>query len=128
MNYLKNYNLFLESNINMYGYHITNKKNLPSIFKNGLLPNKPTDYGVEGDVEGIYLFKSIEDTQNALMNWLGERIEEWEEKTGETYEEVCLKIDMSNLHYMDYFDSAGFEWTVIVPIPPENIVEVIEKI
>lgn len=51
----------------LLGYHVTSKRNLRSIMKKGLVPHVPEDYGEHGDVEGVYLFKSLDDTRTALM-------------------------------------------------------------
>lgn len=75
MKYLKK---FENINKKIIGYHVTNQSNLKKIMKNGLEPRVPEDFGESGDVKGVYLFKSIDDCENALMNWFGERIEEWE--------------------------------------------------
>lgn len=109
----------------LLGYHVTSKRNLRSIMKKGLLPHVPEDYGERGDVEGVYLFKSLDDTRNALYNWFGERIEEIEEETGRPYNEVCLEVDITGL---DLYDSVEYEWTCLEVIPPERILRVIDPI
>lgn len=108
-----------------FAYHVTRRKNLPSIKKKGLEPRVPKDYGTSGDIKGVYLFKTIEDTQNALYNWLGERIEEWEEENDKEYDEVVLKINIDGLE-QDLIDSVEYEWTCLVNIEPSRIVDVIE--
>lgn len=108
-----------------YGYHVTSSKNLESILKNGLIPGVPEDYGIHGDIEGVYLFKAYEDMENALYNWLGERIEEIEEETGERYDERCLKVDISGLDgYKN--DSVEYEWVITTVIEPSRIVSCIK--
>lgn len=108
-----------------FGYHVTNHKNIPSIMKKGLEPRVPEDFGIDGDEIGVYLFKSKDDMETALMNWMGERIEEWEEEHGEKYQEVALKIDLSKLNPENIKDSVGFEWIVKETIPPEAIIDVL---
>ena len=108
-----------------FAYHVTNRKNLKSIMKRGLEPRVPHDYGNNGDTKGVYLFKTIDDTKNALYNWLGERIEEWEEETGKVYDEVVLKINIDGLEE-HLIDSVEYEWTCLVVIEPSRIVEVLE--
>mgnify|MGYP003403202480 CR=1 FL=1 len=61
---------------NSFYYHITKKKNITKIKNGGLKIRKPKD--MEDEV-GIYLFKSRESAEEALMNWLGERFDEEEE-------------------------------------------------
>jgi hypothetical protein len=102
-------------------YHVTRRKNLPSIFSNGLEARVPEDYGDAGDTKAVYLFKTIEDAKNALYQWMGERIEDWEEETGEEYDEVLLQVDLSKIDPFDIMDSVDYEWTVITDIPPEAI-------
>ena len=48
----------------------------------------------DGDEIGVYCFPSIEDTENALMNWLGERIEEWEDENDKEYNEGTWNRDI----------------------------------
>ena len=111
---------------NLTAYHMTNKKHIPFIEKNGLLPKTPGDHQW-GDERGIYLFKTVEDLENAWTNWLGDRIEEWEDESGETYTERILKINLSGLE--PYLESdVDYEWRCTVPIEPERIVSVIDPI
>lgn len=107
----------------LLGYHVTSKRNIKSIMKKGLVPHVPEDYGTDGDIEGVYLFKSIEDTRNALYNWFGERIEEIEEETGRDYNEVCLEVDLTDMEG-SLIDSVEYEWTCVDVIPPERILRV----
>lgn len=120
---------YLNENVDLnepkFAYHVTRRKNLTSIKKKGLEPRIPIDYGTDGDVKGVYLFKTIEDTQNALYNWLGERIEEWEEENDKEYDEVVLKININGLEE-HLIDSVEYEWTCLVNIEPSRIVDVIE--
>ena len=99
-------------------YHVTSKSNLLSIMRDGLHPNIPQDFGKNGDLCGVYLFKSYEDCECALLNWFGERIDDIEDETGVKYEEIILEIDASGL---DLFDSAGFEYTCLEKIMPNRI-------
>lgn len=93
--------------------------------KRGLETRIPEDYGEYGDVKAVYLFKTLDDTRNALFNWLGERIEEIEEETGKDYNEVVLKINISGLE--EYLiDSVEYEWICMVNIEPSRIVDSFE--
>lgn len=111
---------------NQFAYHVTRRENLPSIYKRGLLPRVPEDFGLVGDKKGIYLFKKYDDMENAFYNWLGMWIEDWEETHGEDYDEVALKIDMSKIYPESIEDSVDYEWIVTETIPPEAIIKVIE--
>ena len=112
-------------NFKGFAYHVTRRKNLNLIKKKGLEPRIPKDYGISGDVKGVYLFKTIEDTQNSLSNWFGERIEEWEEENDKEYDEVVLKINITGLED-SLIDSVEYEWTCLAIIEPSRIIEVIE--
>lgn len=74
-NLLSKPTLYCESIGRKY-YHITPAKNVSKILKNGLDPKKPQDYD---DEEGVYLFKTKDDVEDAMMNWLGDKFDEDEE-------------------------------------------------
>jgi len=124
---VSNFKQFINENINEsnFAYHVTRRENLISIRDKGIEPRIPIDYGDDGDVMGVYLFKTIEDTENALYNWLGERIEEWEEENDDEYDEIVLKIDINGLEE-NLIDSVEYEWTCLVNIDPSRILDVIE--
>lgn len=120
MHYILEYNEFYEINTSDFAYHVTSKNNLKSIMENGLEPRVPKDYGSDGDIKGVYLFKTRDDVENALYNWLGERIDEIEEESGEDYNEIILKINIKGLE--DYLiDSVEYEWTCTTTIDPNRI-------
>lgn len=110
-----------ESHNSIIGYHITFKHLLPIIKQEGLKPQVPTD--MEEDYEAVYLFKSIDDAKNALMNWLGERIEEMEEELDMPLEEVCLEVDLTGLEIVD---SVEYEWACLELITPDRIISTFE--
>lgn len=102
-----------------YGYHVTSKNNLQSIYRNGLIPNIPPDS--PGEINAIFLFKTKEDAKMALYQWLGERIDDFEEETGIPYEEVLLTIDLSGLE--EYLiDTVEYEWACLIKISPDRII------
>ena len=103
-------------------YHVTSKRYLSKIRKNGLIPKTPKDCGEDGDEVGIYCFPSMEDVENSLMNWLGERIEEWEEDNDKEYQEIVLVLDISGLKIKENHD-VGYEIIVKEPISPDRIVD-----
>ena len=123
---IRKFQIFIKENNNsnkLLGYHITRRLNIDSIKENGLLPKVPEDFGEDGDIEGVYLFKTYDDAQTALYQWLGERIDDWEEKTGEEYDEVCLVVDLSGLE--EYLiNSVEYEWICTVKIDPERILKI----
>lgn len=104
------------------GYHVTSRKKLKNILDHGLKTRIPEDYGDSGDIKGIYLFKTLDDVENALSNWLGERINEIEEESGEPYDEVILKINLTDLEEF-LIDSVEYEWICIVPIGKNRILK-----
>lgn len=106
----------------MKGYHVTRRKNLDSIMEYGLIPNVPKDME---DLNAVYLFKTFEDAENALYNWLGQRIEEWEEENGEEYDEICLEVDLSD-HVSSIIDTVEYEWACMDLIQPNKIINLIE--
>ena len=91
-------------------YHITRSENVPLIMKGGLIPSKPDDMQ---DVEGIYLFKSVIDAEDALMNWLGDRFGEEEKLT-------LLKVDPRGVGEVDN-SAAGYEVVSTSKIDPQFI-------
>ena len=98
-------------------YHVTRKRNLPTIKKYGILPSDKfvgmTDFGAV-----VFLFNKKEDMEDAMMNWMGDRFSDDEEL-------VLLTINPKNI---DLFPSdAGFEVITDQIIPWKNIVK-IEKI
>ena len=60
----------LFENTGDYVYHLTKLSNLDSIKKHGLRPAIPVDMDTEE--EGVYLFKTEEDAEDALQNWYGD--------------------------------------------------------
>ncbi len=124
------YNVILESNgeEKLLGYHITRRKNLNKIRKTGLIPKVPKDYGESGDEKAVYLFISLEEAKNALYNWLGERIEEWEEEHEQDYDEVCLVVDVTGLTQKQITEEGTYFYEMIVreKIDPSRILEILE--
>jgi hypothetical protein len=122
---MKHLKLFEEFNDKrIIGYHVTNQSNLKRILKTGLEPRVPEDFGEKGDVKGVYLFKTASDTDNALSNWFGERIEEWEEEHDKEFKECILVVDLTGL---DLYNSVEFEWTCLEHISPDRIIQVIKN-
>jgi len=97
------------NNLNIV-YHISRKSDLPNILKNGLIAKKPVDMN---DKKGIYLFPSKDDVENALVNWLGDRLE--------NIPIVLLTIDTNglNIHKGD----VEYEMISYNRIPPKNIIK-----
>lgn len=68
-------------------FHISSVKNLVRIKQKGLIPSIPKDMV---DDKAIYLFKTKDDAEQALMNWLGDRFNDDDEV-------VLLTIDITGL-------------------------------
>ena len=121
---IKKFSLFINENNNIdkvLGYHITRKRNLRSIKKYGIEPRVPEDFGENGDDKAVYLFKSKDDARTSLLQWMGDRIDEWEEETGKKYKERLLTVDLTGLNIVD---TVEFEWMCIDTINPERILKI----
>ena len=94
-------------------FHLTKKSNVPSIKTHGLKPAIPTDMPTEE--EGVYLFKTKQNAEEALMNWYGDRYQDDEEV-------VLLTIDISNLRLFGTL--ADYEYVSYEQIPPSNIIKI----
>ena len=58
-------------------YHVASSKNYAGIFHNGLIPNIGEFSQKGGEAEPfIYMFTSIEEAENGIMNWLGDEFED----------------------------------------------------
>jgi len=109
----------------LFGWHVTRRSNIPSIVEQGLIPKIPEDYGKHGDTKAVYLFKTPDDASTAMSQWMGDRIEDWEEEHDEEYDEIVLKVDLTGFE-KDLHDTVEFEWTCLRTIPPERIISVHE--
>lgn len=85
-------------------FHITPTKNLPQIFQTGLVPAKgPRSIKMNEQHNAVYLFPTLDDAENAWMNWLGEELED----DGEVAL-LEVKLPANAL----FIDSAGYELAV----------------
>jgi hypothetical protein len=58
-------------------YHVTTKRNSKKVFVDGLSPRKGARSKEFGELESaVYLFTSIEDAEDAVVNWLGDEFPE----------------------------------------------------
>lgn len=69
----------------MIYYHITRKINVKKILKEGLIPKIGARSKKLKEPKGVFLFTSLSDAENAVMNWLGDEF-------GEDTALSCLKI------------------------------------
>lgn len=58
-------------------YHVTLASNLPSILERGLIPAVgPRSAAFGEEKPAVYFFRSLDDVEDALVNWLGEEFDE----------------------------------------------------
>lgn len=109
----------LTDNVSRTFYHVTLYDNVKSILTQGLIPKSGTRSEVMGD-HGIFMFPSIDDMNNALMNWLGE---EYEEKYGEGVDLAALSITLPNNFPAapTFTGDSSWEWSTQEPIPAKYI-------
>ena len=94
-------------------YHVTPTKNLRSIMKNGLRPQiGDRSAKLHGEENGIFLFPTLDDVEDAVSNWLGDEFDEDEDLT-------LLAIDVSGLPLVD--SNAGYEKIAKTAISPDRI-------
>lgn len=99
-------------------YHVTLKENYEKIKNEGLVPSIGTlSQLAEENVARVYLFPSLEDMENALLNWLGEQIND---EYGEDVECCSLKIDLPDTFPIS-FGEIEYEVYSYDTIPPQYI-------
>lgn len=111
-----------ESTHGKYAYHVTRRENWDSIKQKGLIPSVPEDF--EEDYEAVYLFPTRQDAETALGQWLGDRIDEWEEENDEDYDEIVFKVDISEVNPQNIIQDVEYELVVLEPIPPNKILSI----
>lgn len=100
-------------------FHITPRQNVPTIMLDGLLAKiGPRSLELGEPVPAVYLFRTIEDAENALSNWLGEAFDEDEVLS---LLGVTLPEDIPE-------DPMSFEYCVYRDIPGERIVILVEDL
>ena len=108
--------ILFEMSNNNFVYHLTKLSNLDNIKREGLKPSVPSDMTTED--EGVYVFKTEEDAEDALQNWYGDRYSEDDE-----FAILTIKTDGLRL----FSTLADYEYVSYETIPPSNIVKA-EKI
>ena len=94
-------------------YHVTLKSLEAKIMEEGLLPKIGERSSlIKEKTPAVYLFKTREGLENALMNWLGEELPEDEELL---YLEVTLPEEFINS------DPNSFEIRCFDPIPTKYL-------
>ena len=95
-------------------YHVTPTRNLRSIMKNGLRPQiGDRSSQLDGEVEGIFLFPSLNDVEAAVSSWLGDEFDEDEELS-------LLAVDITGLED-NIVQGADYETIVNTTISPDRI-------
>lgn len=97
-------------------YHVTNSKNIRSIKKNGLLPNKNSEMN---DAYGVYMFKNKNDLEDALANWLGDKFYDENEEDNI----IILTIDPKKINSILYSE-VDYEVYTKESILPEAIIKI----
>lgn len=94
-------------------YHVTKEDNWPSIKQNGLAASIGERSAKMSEDEGIFLFGSWDDLENAVMNWLGDEFEE--------DSLIAIKIKLPLSFPIKHNANAAFEYITKKNIPPEYI-------
>ena len=92
-------------------YHVTPKRNLKYIMKEGLTPQIESNSSSYGETEErLYFFPTVVDAEDAAMNWLGDQYED----------EILalLEVDITGISM-----KKDVEWELYTnqPISPERI-------
>lgn len=105
----------LESINTLTMFHITPSRNLSSIMKYGLQPNNIKRGKFAADNEpAIYLFKTVEDAEDGVMNWLGDLYDETERLAL-----LSVKVDSASIKQDPELELSAY--ITRTPIAPENI-------
>ena len=100
-------------------FHVTPKENIKSILKSGLIPKIGyRSQKINEDVPAVYLFTTIEECHNALLNWLGEEFEDVDEL-------LILEVDIDDTYIeLDNNGDIFFEIVVTKTVGVEKIKEI----
>ena len=99
-------------------FHVTPTSNIYRILRDGLKPRTGERAGVMEQEDGIYLFKTREDADDAVTNWLGD---EFEDRERLALLEVTIPPDAKVIP-----STADYEIVVGTPIP-SKFIKVISK-
>lgn len=100
-------------------FHVTPIQNVPSIMKNGLIPQIGERSGAQGEeIPAVYLFPTKDDMDNALSNWLGD----WFEDTyGPDVELAIIRVSLPKSVFVHYTFDVSYECYVTEPISPKQM-------
>lgn len=101
-------------------YHVSLRKNESSIMTHGLKVSiGDLSSSIGESIPAIYLFNELDDMNNALMNWLGEELDE---RYGEDCPIVIFKITYPHsVSWINKKDPDMYETIQYDDIPPEYI-------
>lgn len=103
-------------------YHVTPSHNLQSILEDGLTPLIGPRSMQLGEAQArVYLFRSLDDVETALMNWMADAFDENEEL-------VVIEIDPDehdSKHLIDFENQ--FEIVSLAAIEPSCICRVLDE-
>lgn len=98
---------------NQVFFHVTPARNLKRLMTQGLIPKiGPRSRRIREAVPGIYLFYSVDDAEEAVMNWLGDQF-------GEDTILALLRVEVPPDHARTV--GAGYEVILTAPVPPQNL-------
>lgn len=99
-------------------YHVTLYDNLKSIIKDGLIPKiGPLSKLNNENIPRIYLFSDYNSMEDAMMNWLGDNLENiYGENKTYSYLEIKLPNDFDLIE-----NNADYEVCTSERIPPDYI-------
>lgn len=98
-------------------FHSTPKANWDGIQREGLVPQiGPRSEVIESE-SLVFMFKSEDDLDNALINWFGELFEDEDDD----FELVTMKITLPDDFEILFDENVGYECMSKKPIPPEFI-------
>jgi hypothetical protein len=93
-------------------YHVTPTRNLPKIMQQGLVPKiGPRARHMREPIKGIYLFRSTDDAESGVMNWLGDYF-------GDDTRLALLAVKVPP--GATEATGAGFETVLTEPVPPDR--------
>lgn len=96
------------------GFHVTTAAALPSILGTGLEPRiGPRSIDLGENVPAIYLFETLSDVEQGLMNWMADAFDEDDEL-------VVLEIDLTGIESQQA--DGQFEIVTSQRIGPEKII------
>lgn len=105
----------------MIGYHVCLSESLSGILAEGLRPRIGSrSQQLDELTPGIFLFPDRDACEDALLNWLGEALEE--------EGEICiLEIDLTGIPPECVRSAVGYELQVSCTLGPERIVRVLDE-